>query len=253
MSAAWSAFADELKRWRDEGRTVDFWWRDDDATVETPPLRRLAGLAGSGSVPLALAVIPSEAKPEIAGLLGGMVTVIQHGGDHRNRAAADAKKNEFPEAEPIAAAEERIAGGRARLAAMFGGRFRPVLAPPWNRMAAAIVPRLAASGIDGLSRFGARASLRAAPGVEQVNTHVDIVDWRGGKGFAGEEAVLGAAVRHLAAKRAGAADATEPTGWLTHHAVHDEAGWRFLERLIEMTRAQPGLRWREVSELFHAG
>ena len=91
-----------------------------------------------------------------------------------------------------------------------------------------------------------------APGLRQVNTHVDIIDWKGGRRFAGEDAALNAALRHLQARRTGAVDAAEPTGWLTHHACHDEATWSFLERLFELSRGQPGVRWRSAQELFHA-
>ena len=79
---------------------------------------------------------------------------------------------------------------------------------------------------------------------------MDLIAWRAGRGFAGEETVLAAAVRHLAAKREGRADAAEATGWLSHHAVHDEAAWTFLERLFETARTAPGLRWRSAQELF---
>ena len=87
-------------------------------------------------------------------------------------------------------------------------------------------------------------------GLVQVNTHVDIIDWKGTRGFVGEVSALGQATRHLVARREGAADAGEPVGWLTHHAVHDEAAWAFLAKLFEMTQAIPGVRWRTVQELF---
>ena len=48
-----------------------------------------------------------------------------------------------------------------------------------------------------------------------------------------------------------AADAAEATGWLSHHAVHDEAAWDFLERLFETVRAAGGPRWVGAQELFH--
>ena len=60
---------------------------------------------------------------------------------------------------------------------------------------------------------------------------------------------LALAARHLAAKRSGAADGAEPTGWLTHHAVHDSAAWEFLERLFERTR-RLGVRWADAKALF---
>lgn len=247
MNAAWRSFAEELARWGDAGRRADFWWRDDDATRASPALERLVRL--SASVPVALAVVPADAEASLGAALAATVDVLQHGGDHRNRAAPGEKKNEFPPAE-AAAGLARIAAGRARLAGLLADRFVPVFAPPWNRMSPGLVGALAGAGLRGLSRFGARAAAHAAPGLPQINTHVDVIAWREGKSFAGEEAVLGAAVRHLAAKRSGAADKDEPTGWLTHHAVHDPGTWDFLERLIEMTLRTPSVRWRAARDLF---
>jgi hypothetical protein len=149
------------------------------------------------------------------------------------------------------AALQRLVVARERLAQLAGARFLPVLAPPWNRLKVAYLPQLAAAGFRGLSRYGARAAAQAAPGLKQVNTHVDLIAWHAGRGFAGEDAVLAAAVAHLEAKREGRADATEATGWLSHHEVHDEAAWRFLERLFETLRPGPGLRWMGAREIFH--
>ena len=126
----------------------------------------------------------------------------------------------------------------------------PVLAPPWNRVHPALAASLGAAGYWGLSTYGARKPVPGEWGLVQVNTHVDIIDWKGTRGFVGEAPALGQAVRHLAARRVGAADASEPTGWLTHHAVHDEGDWSFLEKLFEVTRAIPGVRWHAVRELF---
>ena len=127
----------------------------------------------------------------------------------------------------------------------------PVLAPPWNRLPEHLAPYLAVAGFCGLSQFGARSRAEASPGLWQVNTHVDIIAWRSGRGFTGEDDALAAATRHLAAKRTAAADPDEATGWLTHHAVHDEAAWAFLERLFETIRDQPSVVWRRTEELFH--
>jgi len=251
VSDAWGLLHDELGRWRDAGRRVAFWWRDDDAARPDPALARLLALSAKSSVPLALAVVPLGADPALVGAFGKTVTVIQHGSDHRNRAAAGEKKTEFPESESPPEAIARLASARSQLAAWAGDCFMPVLAPPWNRLPAALAAGIAAAGLRGLSRYGVRRAAEAAPGILQVNAHVDLVAWRAGRGFAGEEAVLGAAVRHLAAKRTGRADAGEATGWLTHHAVHDAAAWDFLERLFETARAAPGLRWRSLRELFH--
>lgn len=250
-SAPWRALADELARWRDGGRVAEFWWRDDDAARPDAALERLLALAHRSAIPLALAVIPMQAEKEAFESTGSSVSIIQHGSDHRNRAAAGEKKTEFAAAEAPQAAVARLAAAREQLAAWAQARYVPALAPPWNRLPESLVPHLVSAGFRGLSRFGARATAEPARGVRQVNTHVDLVAWHVGRGFVGEDAALAAAVRHLAAKREGGADAGEPTGWLSHHAVHDEAAWTFLERLFETLRAAPGLRWRSAQELFH--
>ncbi len=252
MNPAWRALSDEVARWRDAGRVAEFWWRDDDAARPNPALQRLLGLARRSGTPLALAVIPMQVESGSCDDLGPEVAIIQHGSDHRDRAVAGEKKTEFSAAETSSAACARLVHARERLAAWARSRFVPVLAPPWNRLPKQLIPHLPGAGFLGLSQFGARAAAAASPGLRQVNTHVDLVAWRAGRGFVGEEAALRVAIRHLAAKREGRADAGEPTGWLSHHAVHDEAAWAFLERLFETTRAAPGLRWRSAQELFHA-
>jgi hypothetical protein len=249
VTSAWQWFGDELSRWRDAGRVVEFWWRDDDATAPSPALSRLTRLAVEKQVPLGLAVIPEGAVPDLFAELDAVIGVLQHGNDHRNRAAAGEKACEFPANGPEPALE-RLAAGRARLQALAGARLLPVLVPPWNRFPAPLVANLPALGIRGFSTFAPRASAQPAEGVRQVNTHVDLIAWRRGRGFVGAERALNEAVEHLAARRTGTVDATEPTGWLTHHAVHDEALWSFLAQLFDETRNRPGVRWLHPVDVF---
>lgn len=246
---SWRALEEELARWRDAGRAVEFWWRDDDATAPTQPVKKLLELSAKSGVPLALAVIPLAAKEELFEGMGARV--LMHGTDHRNRGGAGDKKTEFPTGEADSSIAERLAAARDRLATLAGKAFLPVLAPPWNRFERPLQPLLA-SGLRGLSGYGPRKSAIPAPGITQVNTHVDIIDWRGTRRFCGEEAALAAAARHLAARRAGAADAAEPTGWLTHHELHDRSAWEFLERLFERTRLL-GVQWADAESLFTSG
>jgi hypothetical protein len=243
----WKALEEELARWRDAAQVADFWWRDDDAMSPSPALQQLLKLSKASAVPLALAVVPLDAAAEL--FQGLEATVLMHGTDHRNRAAPGERKTEFAMAEPEAEAIARLSAARERLARLAGARFAPVLAPPWNRFKRTLAARLPTAGLHGLSAYGPRAAAEAAPGIAQVNTHVDIIDWHGTRGFAGEEAALRAAVKHLAARRSGVADTAEPTGWLTHHALHDGAAQAFLERLFERTRAL-GARWLEPRALF---
>lgn len=250
VGAGWNDLASEISRWRGAGRPIEFWWRDDDATQPTSALERLLRLAMQFKVPLALAVIPAQADLALFALLPAEADVLQHGADHSNRAAPGDKKTEYPADEAMDTALARLADGRQRLSDLAGARSLGVLAPPWNRIAASLLPRLAFCGFRGLSRYGARGSAQAAAGVTQINTHVDIVDWKGSRGFVGVEQALSQATRHLAARRQGGADADEPTGWLTHHACHDEEAWAFLADLFDRLRSEPGVRWKSARELF---
>jgi len=219
-------------------RPATFWWRDDDASAVSAPLRRVLRLSKDHRVPLALAVIPEGADPQLFELLHEHVAVLQHGTDHRNRAEAGGKKTEYPPGEPLERALARISAGRERLQGMAGKKLLPVLAPPWNRIGADVVRKLPTIGISGLSTYGARASAEPAPGLRQVNTHVDIVAWRRGKRFVGEAAAFSALARVLGAE--------QPIGWLTHHAMHDEAAWEFLGRLFTLKH----VRWLSAAEAF---
>jgi len=222
MALAWERFAGEVAR-----RKPVFWLRDDDAVAVTPALKRLL----SFRVPVALAVIPDLAEPGLLQARG--VTFLQHGCDHRNRAAPGEKKTEFPASERIEDALERLRASRERLVRLAGEKALPVLAPPWNRMRRELAAALPRIGIRGFSAYGPEETI---PGVRQVNTHVDIVAWRDGKRFIGEAEAM-----RLAAGRG-----EGPVGWLTHHAVHDEAAWKFLERLFAVRDA----RWLSVKEAF---
>jgi len=137
----WRGFAAEVER-----RKPVFWLRDDDAVAVTPALERLL----SFGVPVALAVIPELAEP---GLLEKDVAFLQHGCDHRNRAAPGEKKTEFPASERDEAALERLCLARERLVSLGGDKVLPVVAPPWNRMRRELAAQLPKIGITGFSGF----------------------------------------------------------------------------------------------------
>ncbi len=240
----WRGLDAELEAWRRAGLIAEFWWRDDDATRPGPLLDRL--LEAAGPRPIALAVIPATARESLAGRLadhirqGGKALVLQHGYAHLNHAPPTAEKAEFGDHRPLEIMLEELVQGRRRLESLFGEVFEPILTPPWNRVGDEVVRSLGPSGLQGLSRFGPRGP---DAGDSVVNTHVDIVDWRGDRGFVGEYQALGAATRHLAIKRTGVADRAEPTGLLTHHRDHDEACWSFIAAFAAAIDAHSAARW----------
>ena len=244
----WRALHAELDAWSAAGAAAEFWWRDDDAADATPALHRLLALRRAADVPLAVAAIPRRSTPTLVRMLERErdVDILQHGWAHADHAPAGAKKAEFGEDRDPRDAAREIAKGRSRLHRLFG-RPPEALVPPWNRIGGSVAALLPDCGVRGLSRFGPRRN--PAP-LTEVNAHVDIIDWKGTRGFTGEETAISAAVTHLADRRLGAADPAEPTGLLTHHLVHDEDSWNFLARFLRETAAHPAVRWRRAGELF---
>jgi hypothetical protein len=164
--------------------------------------------------------------------------------------AINRKKSEFPPERSCHAVASDLAAGRDRLTALFGARALAVLAPPWNRFDPCFLPLLTDCGIGAISRVKPRRTPWPAPGIAEVNVHIDLVAWAEDRGFIGEESALGAIVIHLRARRLGELDAQEPTGILTHHLVQDEATDTFLRRLVAVTRGHPATRWLDAVEVF---
>lgn len=241
---SWRDLDCELEAWQRAGLTAGFWWRDDDATRPGPRLDRL--LEAAGPVPIALAVIPEDAGEALAERLAahnrdaGNMIVFQHGYAHVNHAPPADRKAEFGDHRPLEGMLDELARGRQALEALFGDAFEPVLTPPWNRVGDGVAGSLQKAGLRRLSRFGPR---RPEEGDRVVNTHIDIIDWRGGRGFLGERQALRAAVKHLTARRTGAIDRDEPTGLLTHHRDHDEACWRFITKFAAAIDPHPAALW----------
>lgn len=253
----WSALERELDAWGAAGREATLWWRDDDAVAPSPGLDRLLDLAASAA-PLALAVIPAEAAPALATRLDGHaaanptaeIHVLQHGWAHRNNAPDGEKKCELVDPARHRALPDELRRGRLRLEEIFGARCAPVLVPPWNRLDPALLPHLPGLGFTGLSTYKARAGAQPAPGLTQVNCHLDILQWRPERRFLGTRAALDLLCGHLAARRGGDADPAEPSGILSHHRVHDAAAWDFLAELLARLGAHPAARLLQPAEVF---
>jgi hypothetical protein len=253
--SSWDDLARECAAWGESGRLATWWWRDDDAVEATPELDQLLLVARG---PIALAVIPARLQPGLASRLkqNPDAAVLQHGFAHRNEAPAGGRKSEFPDERDVTAIERDLGAGLRKLSETFGAQFLPVLTPPWNRIGGRAVAILQSIGFIGLSRYLPRSAAQIH-GVNQVNTHVDIIDWRGSngpvRGFLGESACLDLFIGHLRARRLATVDAQEPTGVLSHHLVHDPATWRFLEKLRDFLGNQAAARLLDPSAAFQSG
>ena len=103
-------------------------------------------------------------------------------------------------------------------------------------------------GYNALSTFTPRKTPLAAPGLAQINTHLDPIAWKTGGGLLPPKALVAQLVQHLTDRRLGQTDNFEPYGILTHHLVHDAAIWAFTNALLARLMAGPTRLWT-TSEL----
>ncbi|HKU96857.1 MAG TPA: polysaccharide deacetylase family protein [Vineibacter sp.] len=252
----WTLLDDELARWSDTGRVATLWWRDDDAIAPTAELDRLLAMRDAYDLGLALAVIPATMDAALATRLHDQpasVSVLQHGYAHQNHAAAGEKNVELGPHRPAPVVIGELGTGQMAMAQTFGARFLPVMVPPWNRISPALIPVLREIGFRGLSTYTARTRVEPVRGLLQVNTHVGPIGWRPRRGFLGDEQIITTLVEALRARRVAAPTspvADEPTGVLTHHLVHDDDIWTFLDRLWKRLRVHPAVRIVPPVEIF---
>ncbi len=251
-TGVWVRLYDELDLWSDTANRASFWWRDDDAIEETAELKRLNSLSQDLRIPVALATIPSLLQDSLPGYLRDRdnITVFQHGYSHSSYAAEGVKKIELGGERSTDEIQTQLAAGCRQLHTAFADQFLPVLVPPWNRIESRTYAALVSAGFCGVSSMWARASAYPAEGLLQVNTHLDLVNWRHGRGFVGETMAIALICDHLFTRRAGGQENTEPTGILTHHLAQDEAVWGFIPELMHKLSQHPAVEWLDARSIW---
>ena len=249
----WQTLNNELDAWDASGKVADLWWRDDDAVTVGSKLDKLISITESTG--LLLAVIPAHAKAELASAVNAVshVKAAQHGYAHINHAergkGLGAWELGLHRGEQVVLDE--LVHGRSLLETLFEDNFIPVIVPPWNRMDAALLAPVADRGFKGVSRFGPRDTSIQSKSFSVINSHCDPIRWKTGAKFKGELKTINQLVEHLHARRTGTVDATEPTGYLTHHIDMSDDSWAFSEQLVRQINNHPGARWcSDVASLF---
>lgn len=245
MTADWTPLDSELEQWRAAGLVLPLWWRDDDAIQPTQALGQLAALSERLELPVHIAVIPARAEPALARAVAAHPRLIPvvHGWAHRSHAPEGQKKAEFGAHRPLDQILSEAETGLTRLRDLFADALRPMFVPPWNRIAPQIEQGLPDLGYTMISTYLPRPAPLAAPGLTQINTHLDPIDWRGTRSLVPPERLIAQIAGQLADRRTGRADAEEPYGILTHHLVHDRAIWEFTAALLTRLMDGPTRPW----------
>ena len=235
----WQPLRAALRACRAAGATPSIWWRDDDAVAPTHALDQVTALSEAVGLPVHLAIIPAGATDALARYCNGRPLIpVVHGWAHSDHSAPGDKKNEF--LTPRADAMDDASRGLARLRTLFGDSLRPMFVPPWNRIHTDVITRLPMMGYTALSTYGPRATPEAVPGLAQVNTHVDPIDWKGTRSLIDAQTLIDRAAAQLTSRH----DADEPFGLLTHHLVHDPAIWAFAEAFLTEMQLGGAIPWQ---------
>ena len=226
-------------------RDVDVWWRDDDAGRLAPTLAPLLDLSRVDARPVGLAVVPAWLDAATADLIRGepSAEVLQHGWIHANHSVAGEKTIELGGSVATRTCLDQLLAGAARLGAAFGAAFLPVLVPPWNRIADRVLERLAEVGYIGLST-SSNDCRGTTFGLVHINTHVDIIDWRGDRRMKPVDALI-AEVDHLLAQ-----DGSTLFGILSHHLVMSADDVAQLGQFFRALEARYRCRWVAPRMLF---
>lgn len=219
----------ELRLWAKAGHAPVLWWRDDDARAPSEALDKLLELSRRHDAPLTLAAI---AGPHLAALVRRVerddsVEVAIHGFKHINRQPQGRGFGEV-------VAEDSLEWVRAQLRATVmafhrAGAQPSLFVPPWNNLAPQVVEAIGDSSIIAVSAFDGDRT--CGDGVARLDTHLDVMRWRGGGRFRGRWRFL-TRMRRLMSRRRLSGRWDEPMGLLTHHLDHDAATWAFLEQFL---------------------
>jgi hypothetical protein len=241
----WTPLQSELARWQENRRVAALWLRDDDAEAPSPALDSLLAMTAEHGVSVLVAIIPARADTALADRLRRErhVEAAVHGAAHVNHAAAGEKRAELGAARPAADVLSELGAARERLTQLF-----PVLSgllvPPWNRIAPAVASRIGEAGFTGISAFGWKP---VAAGVRQLNTHVDLIDWKAQGRWRQLDEVIALLAGALATSRE--AYGFAPVGILSHHRRRSSESDGMLEQLLRGTARHPAIVWKAAKDL----
>jgi hypothetical protein len=210
---------------------VRFWWRDDDATANTPQLERLLQLSARLAVPVNLSVVPGTLDRSLVNCLhdNSGITVLVHGWLHKNHGPEGILWCEFPATRLAEEVQFELSAALSTLRQAFQEQCLPVFVPPWNAFPPELEPLLAGLGYIGISRdfFEALPAKRQDNGLVRADTHLDLLAWDT-LGLANVAAQARIFTRRIQQGWVG------PFGILTHHLPQNEEVWDFCERFWRM-------------------
>ena len=217
----------EISQLESENKRVEIWWRDDDLESPSHSLENMISVSEDINLAPLLAVIPARASKQLVKLLNQCdINIAMHGLHHYNYEPSSRKKAEFGSFRPIETQWKDLKKGIRQLEQLFGDLFLKCFVPPWNRINTELTKSLPSFGISSLSTFASPREATAVPGLLQINTHVDVIDWKEKQRFIGAELLADKIAAELQDRRTRTIGAAEPIGLLTHHLIMSIDDWK---------------------------
>lgn len=239
---SWEDLKSELNSWQAEGKKILFWWRDDDAIEASHLLDQLLKISEQFQAPLSLAVIPELCHKPFDIL--ETTAILQHGFSHQNNAGPDEKKCELHHSLINEDLTQRLEISKTKLEEYFPKAFYPCMTPPWNRMSPDLSPPLIKAGFKAISSYKKQTY---SDDICHINTHIDIIDWsKQPRECLNEDKIIQDILSFLQENRQ---KENAVMGLLTHHLVHDQKTWDFLETLLGFLRENSIIQFTEIKDL----
>lgn len=228
-----------VEQWTCRNGALNIWFRDDDAVEPSRALDTLLALGARYEAPVLIATIPEHSTRALADALMDHPLAVPciHGVSHTNHAPIGTKKTELIEGDAERDTDAVLAELRAgieKLQGLYAERLAPILVPPWNRISNSVAARLGELPVlKAVSGFGFDP---LPTSLAQMHTHVDIMNWKGGR--VGHTPQASAAMV-LSALTEAEARGVNAIGILSHHLVHDANAWASLEMIMAVSNDLP--------------
>lgn len=168
-----------------EGKTVYFWFRDDDVSTKSKQLIQIMDFFEDHHVSLLLGVIPYDLTDDAVDCILGYdhILVGQHGYVHRNYSLDPSIKSELCVSRGVEHVVEEQLLGHVKLQSAFGRKYTKIFIPPFFEMDEEVTAELDKNGYCGFSSWWSNS--RRKTGTPELNVQVDFVNWNPSGSYGG--------------------------------------------------------------------
>ena len=241
----------ELDEWSRTETMATIWWRDDDLHQPTAELDLILNTSEITSFKPLLGVIPLLCSQGLSASVKNFnLRIAVHGLLHVNHNSHLDRKSEFGGARYIEDQKRDVKKAKDALTSLFGDSVLNCFIPPWNRISSELVSYLPDLGFSSISTFGDRKTEYPAPNLLQINTHVDLIDWKKSRKFIGGKSMTTQLTNCLRYKRSKELGHFEPIGLLSHHLKMNKKDWEDFETVCFILKNHTAAYLADPNELF---